>query len=167
MPNTTHESSFHQRHETTPGRWLSHAFIALLPVLACFLGGGTKKWGEGLVVAFLGFSLCAGPPHFSLGLAANLVLLAFLLWSLIAFLPASWFFQPAWRATYLNDFGISLPTTLSPQPWISLTCLCSFVAGFSSLYLACAQHLELREARLQFRLCTGSILLLDCILILF
>src|SRR6266581_9267242 len=120
MPNPTHESSFHERHETTPGRWLSHAFIALLPVLACFLGGGTQKWGEGIVVAFLGLYLLGRPPHFSLGLAANLVLLAFVVWSLIAFLPASWFFQPDWRATYLNDFGISLPTTLSPQPWIIL-----------------------------------------------
>ena len=167
MPNPTHESSFHGRHEATPGRWLSHAFIALLPVLACFLGGGTQKWGEGIVVAFLGLYLFARPPHFSLGLAANLVLLAFLLWSLIAFLPASWFFQPDWRATYLNDFGISLPPTLSPQPWISLTCLCSFVAGLSWLYLVCAQQLELREARLQLRLFTGSIVVLAAICILF
>src|SRR5438046_7028437 len=73
MPNPTHESSFHERHETTPGRWLSHAFIALLPVLACFLGGGTQKLGEGIVVAFLGLYLVARPPHFSLGLAANIV----------------------------------------------------------------------------------------------
>src|SRR5947207_1060515 len=167
MPNPTHESSFHGRHEATPGRWLSHAFIALLPVLACFLGGGTQKLGEGIVVAFLGLYLLARPPHFSLGLAANLVLLTFLLWSLIAFLPASWFFQPDWRATYVNDFGISLPTTLSPQPWISLTCLCSFVAGLSWLYLVCAQQLELREARLQLRLFAGSIVVLAAICILF
>src|SRR5256886_1455318 len=167
MPNPTHESSFHERHETTPGRWLSHAFIALLPVLACFLGGGTQKWGEGIVVAFLGLYLVARPPHFSLGLAANLVSLAFLLWSLIAFLPASWFFQPDWRATYLNDFGISLPATLSPQPWITLTCLCSFVAGLSWLYVVCAQQLELREARLQLRLFTAGMVLLAAICILF
>src|SRR5437588_1230753 len=167
MPNPTHESSFHGRHETTPGRWLSHAFIALLPVLACFLGGGTQKWGEGIVVAFLGLYLFARPPHFSLGLAANLVLLAFLLWSLIAFLPASWFFQPDWRATYLNDFGISLSATLSPQPWITLTCLCSFVAGLSWLYVVCAQQLELREARLQLRLFTAGMVLLAAICILF
>src|SRR5439155_5292478 len=167
MPNPTHESSFHGRHEATPGRWLSHAFIALLPVLACFLGGGTQKWGEGIVVAFLGLYLFARPPHFSLGLAANLVLLAFLLWSLIAFLPAGWFSQPNWRATYLNDFGISLPPTLSPQPWITLTCLGSFVAGLSWLYVVCAQQLELREARLQLRLFTAGIILLAAICVLF
>src|SRR6267378_2675586 len=167
MPNPTHEVPSHDRHDASPGRWLSHAFVALLPVLACFLGGATQKWGEGIVVALLGIYLLARPPHFSLGLPINLVLLAFLIWSLIAFSPAGWFFQPEWRATYVNDFGISLPTTLSPQPWITLTCLGSFIAGLSWLYLVCAQQLELREARLQLRLFTGSIVVLAAICILF
>ena len=155
------------RDEGPSGRWLNHAFVALLPVLACFLGGATQRWGEGIVFALLGIYLLARPPRFSLGLVINLVLVAFLLWSLIAFLPASWFFQPGWRATYLNDFGISLPATLSPQPWITLTCLCSFVAGLSWLYVVCAQQLELREARLQLRLFTAGMVLLAAICILF
>ena len=155
------------RDEGPSGRWLNHAFVALLPVLACFLGGATQRWGEGIVFALLGIYLFARPPRFSLGLVINLVLVAFLLWSLIAFLPASWFFQPGWRATYLNDFGISLPATLSPQPWITLTCLCSFIAGLSWLYVVCAQQLELREARLQLRLFTAGMVLLAAICILF
>ena len=167
MPNSTHERLTHERGEPDPTRWLSHAFIALLPVLACFLGGGTQKWGEGIVVALLGLYLFANPPRFSIGLTINLVLLALLISAAIAFLPASWFFQPAWRASYVNDFGISLPTTLSPQPWITLTCLFSFVAGLSWLYVVCAQQLELREARLQLRLFTAGIVILAAICILF
>src|SRR5713101_3881240 len=167
MPNPTHEVSSHERHDATPGRRLSHAFIALLPVFACFLGGATQKWGEGIVVALLGLYLLANPPRFSLGLALNLVLLALLISAAVAFLPASWFFQPAWRASYVNDFGISLPTTLTPQPWITLTCLFSFVAGLSWLYLVCAQQLELREARLQLRLFTAGVVVLAAICILF
>lgn len=167
MPNPTQEGPAHVRDEGPSGRWLDHAFVALLPVLACFLGGATQKWGEGFVFALLGIYLLARPPRFSLGLAINLVLVAFLLWSLIAFLPASCFFQPDWRATYLNDFGISLPATLTPQPWITLTCLCSFVAGLSWLYVVCAQQLELREARLQLRLFTAGMVLLAAICILF
>src|SRR5256714_10410764 len=115
MPNSTHERLTHERGEPDPTRWLSHAFIALLPVLACFLGGATQKWGEGIVFALLGIYLLAHPPRFSLGLAINLILLAFLIWSLIAFLPGRWFFQPNWRATYLKDFGISIPIQLRPQ----------------------------------------------------
>src|SRR5947207_3900092 len=167
MPNSTHERLTHERGEPDPTRWLSHVFIALLPVLACFLGGGTQKWGEGIVVALLGLYLLANPPRFSIGLTINLVLLALLISAAIAFLPASWFFQPAWRASYVNDFGISLPTTLSPQPWITLTCLFSFVAGLSWLYVVCAQQLELREARLQLRLFTAGIVILASICILF
>jgi len=167
MPNSTHERSTHERGEPDPTRWLSRVFIALLPVLACFLGGATQKWGEGIVVALLGLYLLANPPRFSIGLTINLVLLALLISAAIAFLPASWFFQPAWRASYVNDFGISLPTTLSPQPWITLTCLFSFVAGLSWLYVVCAQQLELREARLQLRLFTAGIVVLAAICILF
>jgi O-antigen ligase/tetratricopeptide (TPR) repeat protein len=167
MPNPTQEGPTHVRDDGPSGRWLNHAFVALLPVLACFLAGATQKWGEGIVYAFLGIYLLARPPRFSLGLAINLALFAFLIWSLIAFLPGRWFFQPDWRATYLNDFGISLPATLSPQPWITLTCLFSFVAGLSWLYVVCAQQLELREARLQLRLFTAGMVLLAAICILF
>jgi O-antigen ligase/Flp pilus assembly protein TadD len=167
MSIPTHEVPSHDRHDASPARWLSHAFVALLPVLACFLGGSTQKWGEGIVFALLGIYLIADPPRFSLGLAINLVLLAFLIWSLIAFLPGSWFFQPNWRAIYVTDFGISLPATLSPQPWITLTCLFSFVAGLSWLYVVCAQQLDLREARVQLRLFTGGMVLLAAICILF
>src|SRR5207237_10330863 len=95
MQNRTHEGSSHERRDATPGRRLSHAFIALLPVLACFLGGGTQKWGEGIVVALLGLYLLANPPRFSIGLTINLVLLALLMSAAIAFLPARWFLQPA------------------------------------------------------------------------
>ena len=42
---------------------------ALLPVLACFLGGATEKWSEGIVVALLGFILLVNPPRLSLGWA--------------------------------------------------------------------------------------------------
>ena len=167
MQNPTHEGSSHERHNATPGRGLSHTFIALLPVLACFLGGGTQKWGEGIVVALLGLYLLANPPRFSLGLALNLVLLALLISAVVAFLPASWLFQPSWRASYVNDLGISLPTTLSPQPSMTLTCLLSFVAGLSWLYVVCAQQLELREARLQLRLFTAGVVVLAAISILF
>jgi len=167
MQNAIGEGPVHVRDDSPSGRWLSHVFIALLPMLACFLGGGTQKWGEGIVVALLGLYLTVSPPRFSLGLAINLVLVAILIWSAIACLPASWFYQPTWRAAYINDFGISIPATLSSQPWITLTCLCSFVAGLSWLYIVSAQQLELREARLQLRLFTAGIVILAAICILF
>src|SRR5437588_5571297 len=167
MQDPAPENSAYVRDDAPSARWLGHAFIALLPVLACFLGGATAKWAEGIVLALLGVFLIARPPRFSLGPAINLTLLALLMCAALAFLPANWFFQSQWRATYLTDFAIKLPTTVSPQPWITLTCLFSLLAGMSWFYVVCAQQLELREARVQLRLFTAGLVALATICILF
>jgi O-antigen ligase len=149
----------------TPGPF-PEAFFAALPVIACFLGGATAKWGEGIVVALLGIFLIFRPPRYSLGPAVNLVFLAFLLWAAVAFLPAAWFFKPAWRTALTDDFGILLPTTLSPQPWITLTCWFSLLAGICWLYLVCSEDLGLHQARTALRMFTAGIALLAIICIL-
>jgi hypothetical protein len=148
-------------------RWIANATIALLPVLACFLGGATQKWEEGLVITLLALCLVVRPPRFSLGALTNLVLLTLFILTAVAFLPARWFFQPEWRAAFVNDFGIQLPSTLTPQPWITLSYLASFAAGLSWLYVVSTQDLELREARFQLRLFTSGIVLLAAICIAF
>src|SRR4029077_8567393 len=127
-------------------RWIANGTVALLPVLACFLGGATQKWEEGLVITVLGAYLLIRPPRVSLG-ALNLILLILFILAAVAFLPARWFFQPEWRAALVNDFGIQLPSTLTAQPWITLSYLVSFVAGLSWLYIVSTQDLELHEVR--------------------
>ena len=144
-------------------RWIANATVALLPVLACFLGGATQKWEEGLVITVLATYLLMRPPQFSLGALTNLVLLTLFILAAIAFLPARWFFQPEWRAALVNDFGIQLPSALTPQPWITLSYFVSFVAGLSWLYIVATQDVELHEVRFQLRLFTGGIALLAAI----
>src|SRR4030095_6747418 len=146
-------------------RWIANATVALLPVLACFLGGATQKWEEGLVITILATYLLMRPPRFSLGTLTNLVLLTLFILAAVAFLPARWFFQPEWRAALVNDFGIQLPSTLTLQPWITLSYLASFVAGLSWLYIVSTQDLELHEVRFQLRLFAGGIALLAAICI--
>jgi hypothetical protein len=75
-------------------RWIGDATVALLPVLACFLGGSTQKWEEGIVIAVLAVCLLVRPPRFSLGALTNLVLLALFDLATVAFFPGRWFFQP-------------------------------------------------------------------------
>ena len=149
-----------EKQDVAATRWIANATIALLPVLACFLGGATQKWEEGLIITILAFYLLLRPPRFSLGTLTNLVLLALFILATVAFFPARWFFQPEWRAALVNDFGIQLPSTLTPQPWITLGYLVSFAAGLSWLYIVCTQDLELREVRFQLRLFTSGIALL-------
>src|SRR5438270_915595 len=146
-------------------RWIANATIALLPVLACFLGGATQKWEEGLIITFLALYLLVRPPRFSLGALTNLVLLALFILAAVAFFPASWLFQPEWRGALANDFGIQLPSMLTPQPWITMGYLVSFAAGLSWLYVVSTQDLELREVRFQLRLFTSGIAFLAAICI--
>src|SRR5260370_38501973 len=112
MQNPTREAPVHLRDDGPSGRWLGHAFVALLPVLACFLGGATQKWAEGIVVALLGLFLMSQPPRFSLGPAINPVLLALLIWSATALLPPSGFYRSPGRASLLNAFRICVPPKL-------------------------------------------------------
>jgi hypothetical protein len=158
-------SQSRENQNATTTRWIANATIALLPVLACFLGGATQKWEEGLVITLLALCLVVRPPRFSLGALMNLVLLTLFSLAAVAFFPARWFFQPEWRAAFVNDLEIQLPSTLTPQPWITLTYLASFAAGLSWLYVVSTQDLELREARFQLRLFASGIVLLAAICI--
>jgi tetratricopeptide (TPR) repeat protein len=135
----------------TPARWWLNVAVPALPVLACFLGGATVKWSEGIVVALFGLMLLVQPPKVSMGWAVNGVLLALLACAATAFLPSNWFLQPAWRIALVEDFGIQLPHTLSPQPWISLGCFLTFLAGLSWLYYVSTLDLDLRDVRTQLR----------------
>ena len=145
---------------SAPARWWKNIAIPTLPVLACFLGGATEKWSEGIIVALLGLILLVDPPKLSQGRALNVILLAAVGCAAAAFLPATWFLQPAWRLVLESDFGIGLPSTLSPQPWISLSCFLSFLAGLSWLYYVSALDLDLREVRQHLRLFAAGIILL-------
>src|SRR5262245_2232224 len=160
MSNSLQGSQSREKQRRSATRWITNATIALLPVLACFLAGATEKWEEGVVIAILGLCLLVRPPRFSLGTITNLVLLSLCVLVTVALLPADWLFQPEWRASLVKNFGIQLPSTLTPQPWITVTYLVSFVAGLSWLYLVSTQDLGIREVRFQLRLFTGGIVLL-------
>src|SRR6266446_9245490 len=165
MPNSMERSRSRENQNAANTRWIANATVALLPVLACFLGGATQKWEEGLVITLLALCLVVRPPRFSLGALTNLVLFTLFILAALAFFPARWFFQPEWRAAFVNDLGIHLPSTLTPQPWITLSYLVSFAAGLSWLFVVSTQDLELREARFQLRLFTSGIALLAAICI--
>jgi len=154
-----------RRDWTHPG-WLN-VTVAVLPLLACFLGGATEKWSEGIVIFLFGLLLILNPPRHSLGWALNGTMAALVVCAAVAFLPSHWFFEPPWRVVLSNDFGITLPKTLSPQPWFTSGCLVSFVAGLSWFYYICAREVGMHEVRFQVRVFAGGIVLLasTCILI--
>jgi O-antigen ligase/tetratricopeptide (TPR) repeat protein len=153
-------------HHPVPAQWARSFFIALLPVFAVFLGGATSKWAEGIIVVLLGLFLMFQPPRRSLGWKINTVFVAFALCGLVSFLPQAWFFTPDWRTALQNDFGITLPTTVTPQPCITLGCFASLVAALCWLYRVSAQELELRMARFQLRLFADGVVAIAALSIL-
>src|SRR6266581_2338344 len=167
MPNSMQGPQSRENQTAITTGWIANAIVASLPVLACFLAGATQKWEEGVVITVLAFCLLVRPPRFSLGVITNLVLFTLFILAAVALLPAHWFFQPEWRAVFERNFAIQLPSTLTPQPWITLSYLVSFAAGLSWLYLVSTQDLELREVRFQLRLFTSGIALLAAICIAF
>src|SRR4051812_6630620 len=135
------------------------ALIAVLvPLVAVFLGGATEKWAEGIVLMLIALLILARPPRSSFGPLIDAIVLVLVLSACVAFLPARWFFEPAWRAALVNDFGVPLPTTLSPQPWATLQCLLSFLGAIAWLYFVSGIETEPRDMRAQMRLfATGVI----------
>ncbi len=153
-----------RRGDRAPLHWRDFA-VPALPLVACFLGGATEKWAEGIVVALLGVIWLANPPRRSQGLWFHLVALLLVSCAALAFLPASWFPQPAWREVLRNDFNLILPATLSPQPWISAGGFGSLVAGLGWLYYASAQELDGHALRRQLRVFAGGVALLAALMI--
>jgi O-antigen ligase len=109
--------------------------LAGLPLICVALGGGTARWSQGVTLLLLGGLLLAAPPRASAGRGLNAILAGLLLLASAAFLPARWFFWPDWRGALTEDFGLTLPATLSLQPWLSAENLMLFLAGVSWFYL--------------------------------
>lgn len=149
-----------RRRRIAPSSGVRDIVTAGLPVLACFLGGATEKWAEGIVLIVLGLLLLVVPPRFSLGPVVNIILVALVASTALAFLPATWFYQPAWRVALTNDFGIALPTSVTPQPWVTASYLASFLGGLCWFYYVSTQRLEGRSVRRQFRVFAGAVILL-------
>ncbi|HJT80191.1 MAG TPA: O-antigen ligase family protein, partial [Chthoniobacterales bacterium] len=145
---------------------VSNAILALLPVFACFVGGATQKWAEGIIVALLGAYLIVRPPQLSLGLVTNVVLVAFVLAAAVSFLPAQWFFVPAWRTAMTEDFAIKIGHSVSPQPWISAGALVSLIAGVCWFYRAATVNLDLRGVRFVLRMLAYAVVALAALSIL-
>ncbi len=102
----------------------------------------------------------------SCGWKINATFLAFALCALVSFLPQTWFFTPDWRTALTNDFGIALPATVTPQPWLTAGGFASLVAGLCWLYRVSAQELELRVARFQLQLFASGIVAIAALSIL-
>ena len=129
-------------------------------LLAPLLGGSTQPWSEGVVLFLLGILIFLAPPV-STGSRRLLAILAGLIVAgAIGFLPAAWFGMPEWRLELTGRLGMDLPSTLSPQPWMTLDCLILLVAGVSWISWLQAKSWELEDQRRMVKWFAGGVVLI-------
>src|SRR5947208_2318312 len=110
------------------------AFVLLvITILAPALGGSTTLWAQAVISLSTGVLFILSPPKRSPGLLLNAVFIAIGVIALIGFWPAHWFAFPEWR-TVLLKFGVHLPDTWSPQPWLTLESGCLLWLGLAWTY---------------------------------
>ena len=165
MSASAEPSQPRQRINDRPSR-ISNTVIALLPILACFLGGATEKWAEGIVVAIFGIYLLVRPPRLSFGPITNFLFFGLVGCAAVSLLPAQWFYIPDWRTAVTDDLGIALAPNASPQPWITAGALVSLIAGICWFYRVATLNLDLRGVRFILRVFAGGVVFLAALSIL-
>lgn len=134
--------------------------LAAIAVTAPALGGCVTPLTQGVILCLIGLLWLAKPPAHSLAPLLNVLVLGVLVAALCAFLPAHWFSIPSWRTTLVDDFGITLANTRSPQPWLSINNLILLVAGIGWTYSIAAYPWTNESRRILLRaFCTGVTIL--------
>ena len=91
-----------------------------------------------VLLALAGGLLCTIPPRIPIPKGIGWASLLLLTFSAVAFLPASWFPQPAWRQAFLATAEIPLSLCATPQPWHTGQGIILLITGIIfSLYLLC------------------------------
>lgn len=97
----------------------AQALAALVIVAAIFMGGATQQVPQAVVLAAIGTLIVMAPPSAWPERKWTIAVLGLLALAAAGFLPAGWFRAEPWRDAVQNA-GITLPATLSPQPQLTL-----------------------------------------------
>jgi O-antigen ligase len=130
-----------------------------LTLLAPTLGGATSLWAQAIVVLAGAAVILAYPPTASVPGPLAVALVALLALGAVGFLPASWMAMPSWRQALTKDYELSLPATLSAQPWATAENLCLLFAGVVWASYLCTRQWQMRRGTLLAIYCGGLLAL--------
>lgn len=102
-----------------PTPWWALLLIVTVPLLAIAICGNRSPWAIGLCTVTAGVAIFTAPPRFRMPLTVGAPLLLMLVFALCGLLPVGDSNLPAWRTTLRDAFGVVMPGTQSPQPWIT------------------------------------------------
>ncbi len=99
-------------------------------VAAVFTGGATQRVPQAIVLAAIGALIVAAPPQAWPERRWSLAAVGLLAVAVSGALPTAWFRASPWREA-VQDAGIALPSTLSPQPQLTLESWLLLAAGIA------------------------------------
>ncbi len=123
--------------------WLTLA----VPIFACGFAGSKEPWALGGVATLVALNLVLVRPSIRAPRTVVWPLMLASLLMLSAFLPQAMSQWPEWRLRFTEDFGVTLPKTNSPQPWISLEAWILAMVGFSWLWTCFGRGFDQAERR--------------------
>ncbi len=112
---------------------IADLLLVALSLLAPALGGSTSLWAKALLFLLAGFLIFAHPSRNRLPKPLLLVFGSLIFLGLLGFLPAGLFGDFPWRQQLVTTYETPLPSTLSPQPFVTLE---SFLLMVGSLFWA-------------------------------
>lgn len=139
-----------------------YAIIALT-ILSLALGGTTALWAQAIMAILAGMLILLAPPHQSLGKAPNILFLLLLALALTAFLPAAWTTLPSWRQHMVEDLHVPLPSTRTPQPWLTLQACSLLFIGMVWAYYVLSQKWNSAQRLTALRLLVPGVAILAII----
>lgn len=133
-------------------RWESW-LIAAIPLIACFLGGGRSVFAKGVTITSVGLLVLIAPPNYRLPKLVLVALGTLVAAPLLSFLPATWMAPlPEWRVSLMTDWGISLASSATPQPWVTLESWLLFTSGIVWLCWCTSRGSTLADRRITLRM---------------
>jgi O-antigen ligase/tetratricopeptide (TPR) repeat protein len=132
----------------------------VVAITACMLNAGSAI-SLALLTLFTGAGLLLAPPKCQLPAFLRWCFLLCVVASAFSLLPASWFGElPKWRQSLVDDWGIPLTNSLSPQPALSLGGLLTLVTAGCWFFLILGSRLTESSRRLTLRGITIGIYLI-------
>lgn len=133
---------------------------AVISIAACMLNAGSAT-SLALLTLFTGLGLLFAPPKCQLPSFLRWCFFLCIIASTVALLPAQWFGElPNWRRSLVDDWGIPLSNSLSPQPALSLGGLLTLVTAGSWFFLILGSRLTESSRRLTIQGITIGIYLI-------
>lgn len=129
------------------------------PMLIILLGAGREAWSKGLAGLLLGLVMLCFPAQRRLPKYALLFLLAAAVAPATAFLPAILHGKVPWREK-VAELGISVPDTITPQPWVTLEAWFVLLLGLLWLGWALSRGFSYSQRRTMLRVLAGGGILL-------